>query len=85
VSLLNPHVYLDTVVLIGSIGARHPLPERLAFAGGAMAASIIWFVGLGYGAARLSPLFSRPSAWRALDILVGTVMWSIAASLIASA
>lgn len=84
-SLLNPHVYLDTVVLIGSLGARHPLPDRLAFAGGAMASSIIWFFSLGYGARRLRPFFSRPSAWRVLDVLVGAVMWSIAGSLLLAA
>ena len=80
-SLLNPHVYLDTVVLLGSIGAQFPL-ERLFFAFGAMLASFIWFFGLGYGAAYLAPLFKKPIAWKILDFLIGCVMWAIALSLI---
>src|SRR3546814_9300238 len=58
-SLLNPHVYLDTVVLLGGVAARYPAGERLAFALGAMLASCLWFYGLGYGARRLAPLFAR--------------------------
>jgi L-lysine exporter family protein LysE/ArgO len=81
-SLLNPHVYLDTVVLVGSIGAQHPLPERPFFAMGAMTASVLWFYGLAYGAAWLAPLFRRPAAWRILDFVIGGIMWAIAASLI---
>lgn len=80
-SLLNPHVYLDTVVLVGSVGAQHPAEERAAFALGASAASVGWFFGLAYGAAWLAPLFRRPAAWRLLDALVGCVMWAIAVSL----
>ena len=80
-SLLNPHVYLDTVVLVGSVGGQHPAEERTAFALGASAASVAWFFGLAYGAAWLAPLFRRPVAWRLLDTLVGCVMWAIAASL----
>ncbi len=80
-SLLNPHVYLDTVVLIGSVGARYPGVERLAFAVGAAVASLAWFFGLAYGATRLTPLFSSPRAWRVLDVFVGCVMWAIGASL----
>lgn len=79
---LNPHVYLDTIVLLGSVAAQYPGKARLAFAVGATAASIVWFVGLGYGAARLAPLFSRPAAWRILDLAIGCIMWAIAASLI---
>lgn len=82
ISLLNPHVYLDTVVLLGSLAAQHPAPERAWFTLGAMTASFIWFVGLGYGARLLAPLFSRPVAWRVLDLLIGVVMWSIAGSLV---
>lgn len=81
-SLLNPHVYLDTVVLLGSIGAQFPPSERLFFALGAMLASFIWFFGLGYGAAYLAPLFKKPIAWKILDFLIGCVMWAIALSLI---
>jgi L-lysine exporter family protein LysE/ArgO len=82
VSLLNPHVYLDTLVLVGSVGAHYPASERAAFALGAMLASFTWFFGLAYGASWLTPLFKRPAAWRILDVLIGAVMWTIAASLI---
>ena len=82
VSLLNPHALLDTVVLIGSVGAQYPVQQRAAFALGAMLASLTWFFSLAYGAARLAPLFQKPLAWRVLDLTVGCLMWSIAASLI---
>ncbi|WP_146344723.1 LysE/ArgO family amino acid transporter [Phaeobacter marinintestinus] len=78
---LNPHVYLDTVVLIGSISAQYE--DRLGFALGAMTSSLVFFFSLGYGAAFLAPLFARPSAWRILDALIGIVMWGIALKLIA--
>ncbi len=81
-SLLNPHVYLDTVVLVGSVGAHYQANERVFFALGAMLASCAWFFGLAYGAAWLAPLFQRPLAWRILDSIVGCIMWTIAASLI---
>jgi L-lysine exporter family protein LysE/ArgO len=81
-SLLNPHVYLDTVVLVGSVGAHYHANERVSFALGAVLASCTWFFGLAYGAAWLAPLFRRPLAWRILDIVVGCIMWTIAASLI---
>lgn len=81
VSLLNPHVYLDTVVLVGSVGARHAGAGRMAFAAGAALASFTWFFGLAYGSAWLAPLFRRPAAWRILDLAVGAIMWAIAASL----
>ena len=80
---LNPHVYLDTVVLLGSISAQYP--DKLAFAGGAMTASFVFFFSLGYGARLLAPLFARPSAWRVLDAGVGAVMWAIAIKLILGA
>jgi len=82
ISLLNPHVYLDTVVLLGSVAAQHPVPERAWFAFGAMTASLGWFAGLGYGARLLAPLFRRPAAWRFLDIFIGVIMWWIAGSLV---
>lgn len=85
VSLLNPHVYLDTVVLLGSIGGQFAGAARAAFGLGAVTASTVWFFGLAYGAARLGPLFRRPVAWRVLDVLIGVVMWSIAASLVRDA
>ena len=84
-SLLNPHVYLDTVILLGSVGARHPAIERPSFVLGASTASLLWFFGLAYGAALLAPLFRKPTTWRALDLLVGCVMWIIAAGLVRSA
>jgi L-lysine exporter family protein LysE/ArgO len=82
-TFLNPHVYLDTVLLVGSISARFQGEARLAFALGAMAASFVWFFSLGYGARLLAPLFARPAAWRVLDSLIGCVMWLLAAGLVA--
>ena len=79
-SLLNPHVYLDTVVLLGAIGAAFPAAERPAFAAGAMGASVLWFTALGYGATRLTPLFARPVAWKWIDGLAGTTMLVLSAS-----
>ncbi len=78
VSLLNPHMYLDTCVLIGSIGAQFPAQERSSFTGGAILASFVWFFSLSYGARYLVPLFKRPIAWKILDCIIGLVMWSIA-------
>lgn len=73
---LNPHVWLDTVVLLGAISARWE--DKSGFIAGAITASILFFFALGYGARWLLPLFARPMAWRVLDLLVGLVMWSIA-------
>ncbi|MDF1718231.1 MAG: LysE/ArgO family amino acid transporter [Antarcticimicrobium sp.] len=78
---LNPHVYLDTVVLVGSIAAQYD--DRLAFGLGAVTASFTFFFALGYGARLLAPLLARPGAWRALDAAIGLTMWAIAAKLIA--
>ena len=78
---LNPHVYLDTVVLLGSVSAQYP--DRLAFALGATTASFAFFFSLGYGARLLAPVFSRPAAWRLLDLIVGLTMLAIAAKLLA--
>jgi L-lysine exporter family protein LysE/ArgO len=83
-SLLNPHVYLDTVVLIGSVAAQVADDARLWFALGAACASALWFYGLAFGAARLAPWFRTPAAWRALDAAIGVVMLAIAAGLVAS-
>lgn len=80
-SLLNPHVYLDTVVLLGAIGGQQEGNGRLYFALGAMLASVIWFSSLGLGARYLTPLFSRPNAWRILDIIITLIMWALAISL----
>ncbi len=84
-SLLNPHVYLDTVVLLGAIGGSFPAPQRLSFAAGAMCASALWFSALGFGARKLSPLFARPSAWKWIDGLAGTTMLALSASVALSA
>jgi L-lysine exporter family protein LysE/ArgO len=81
-SLLNPHVYLDTVLLLGSIGARHPLTQRISFIAGACTASVLWFFGLSYGSAVLTPLFRKKITWRILDLLIGCVMLLIAVQLI---
>jgi len=81
-SLLNPHVYLDTVILLGGIAARYAAETRVAFALGAMTASGLWFYGLGYGARSLAPLFRSPRAWRLLDAFVGCVMAALAVSLV---
>ncbi len=80
---LNPHVYLDTVVLLGSIGAQQPGMGRHAFALGAGLASLTWFVALGYGAAAASRWLQRPIVWRAIDASVAVVMWAVAAQLLA--
>ncbi|WP_338074753.1 LysE/ArgO family amino acid transporter [Kineococcus vitellinus] len=81
---LNPHVYLDTVVLLGSIAQGHP-GRQWWFAAGAALASTAWFAALGYGAALLRPLFARPGAWRVLDAGIAVVMLALAASLLAAA
>ncbi|WP_322009612.1 LysE/ArgO family amino acid transporter [Paraburkholderia sp. J12] len=75
---LNPHVYLDTFLLIGTAGAREPESGRLAFALGAMSVSAVWFVALGYGARALAPLFRRAGAWRVLDGAIGGMVLLIA-------
>ena len=80
----NPHVWLDTVVLIGSIADRHA-PHRWAFGAGAAAASVAFFASLGYGARLLAPLFARPRAWVVLEVAVGLTMWAIALGLILGA
>ena len=81
-TFLNPHVYLDTVLLVGGLSGRYEGTARLAFALGAMSASFIWFFGLGYGARVLEPLFARPSAWRVLDGLIALVMAALSVSLL---
>ncbi len=77
---LNPHVYLDTLVLVGSVAAQSD--NRVAFGAGAMTASFVFFFSLGYGARALAPIFKRPRAWQGLDIFVGLLMWTIALALI---
>jgi L-lysine exporter family protein LysE/ArgO len=84
-TLLNPHVYLDTVLLMGSVGASQPGPLRAVFVAGAASASLLWFAGLGYGARLLTPLFARPAAWRVLDGIVAATMFVLAIALVRSA
>ncbi|MCQ4327292.1 LysE/ArgO family amino acid transporter [Pseudomonas stutzeri] len=81
VTLLNPHVYLDTVVLIGSLGAQQPEPG--AYTLGAASASTLWFLALALGGAWLAPWLARPLTWRLIDLGVAAMMFAIAAQLIA--
>jgi L-lysine exporter family protein LysE/ArgO len=77
---LNPHVYLDTVLLLGAIAQQHP--HRWLFGLGAAAASAVWFTALGAGAHRLAPVLARPSAWRILDALIAVIMLAVALTLV---
>ncbi len=77
---LNPHVYLDTVILLGTIASQ--FADKLAFALGAMSASFMFFFALGFGARLLQPLFVKPIAWKVLDVMIGLTMWAIALSLV---
>jgi L-lysine exporter family protein LysE/ArgO len=79
---LNPHVYLDTVVLLGAVGAQQPEGLRAAFAAGAGLASLMWFSLLGFGAAALAPWLARRGTWRAIDAVVALVMAAVAAQLL---
>ncbi len=81
---LNPHVYLDTVVLLGGFSGTWG-EQRWWFAAGAVAGSTLWFLALGYGAALLRPVFARPGAWRVLDGAIAAVMTALAVSLLAGA
>ena len=80
VTLLNPHVYLDTVLLIGSLGAQQTVPG--AYAAGAASASFLWFFALAVGAASLAPWLARPATWRVLDLGVALMMFVVAGQLI---
>ncbi|MDG2524572.1 LysE/ArgO family amino acid transporter [Stenotrophomonas sp. HITSZ_GD] len=73
-TFLNPHVYLDTMILLGSLSTRYPGAAQWAFALGACLASVVWFSALGFGARLLLPLFRKPVAWRVLDGLVAAFM-----------
>lgn len=79
-AFLNPHVYLDTVVLLGAVASQHSSP--LSFGVGAVIASFVFFFALGYGAQRIAHLFESATAWRVLDTFVALVMWTLAYSLI---
>ncbi|MGL1863516.1 MAG: LysE/ArgO family amino acid transporter [Pseudodesulfovibrio sp.] len=84
VTLLNPHVYLDTIVLMGSVSGQFAAPERYIFGMGAVVASTLWFITLTLGGQMLAPVFKRDITWRFLDGAVCLTMWTIAASLIHS-
>lgn len=81
-SLLNPHVYLDTVVLLGGIGGQYPEHDRYWFGAGAALFSFVWFFSLSLGARWLAPLFHRPVSWRVLDGFVCLMMWTLAGLLL---
>ena len=80
--LLHPHVYLDTVLLVGSIGAQQPAALQGWFIAGAAGASLAWFSLLGFGARWLAPWFARPKAWQVLDGLIGATMFALSALLV---
>ncbi len=80
--LLNPHVYIDTVMLLGSIAAQYETEQRLYFVAGAVLASFAWFFAIGYGARAIGPILRKPKAQKALDILIAIIMFTVAAQLI---
>jgi L-lysine exporter family protein LysE/ArgO len=81
-SLLNPHAILDTVVLVGGIGAQQEAADRPMFLLGAISFSGFWFFSLAFGASKLAPLFAKPVAWRVLDVLIALMMGAIGISLL---
>lgn len=81
-TFLNPHVYLDTIVLLGGVSSQYSGSMRITFAAGAAVSSFVWFFSLGYGAKVLAPLFARPSAWRLLDAFIALVMATLAITLL---
>ena len=81
---LNPHVYLDTLALLGALSTQHA-PHEWVFGAGAMTGSVAFFTALGFGARLLAPVLARPRAWVVLEVLIGLVMWAIAASLVIKA
>jgi len=80
-TFLNPHVYLDTVLLIGGASSRYASDDRVAFALGAALASFLFFFALGYGARRLSSVLDRPESWRVIDMGIACVMFAIAGAI----
>lgn len=83
-TFLNPHVYLDTVVLLGGLSAQYEGTGRIAYATGASLASFVWFFSLGYGARLFAPLFAKSASWRVLDSFIAIIMWSLAIKLVYS-
>lgn len=82
ITLVNPHVYVDTVVVVGGIGGTLTLAGKLWFLSGALVASFVWFFGVGYGARLISPLFERPRTWQVFNLLTGVVMFWIGTGLL---
>lgn len=82
VTWLNPHAYLDTVVLLGSFANTYTAPDRWFLTAGAITASLIWFLSLGFGARLLAPVFAKPKAWKILDSAIALVMTALAATLL---
>lgn len=82
-TFLNPHVYLDTVVLVGSIANARPQGEQAAFASGATLASFVWFFAIGYGAGALRPWLAQPKVWRGIDFAIAAIMFMLAGKLLA--
>lgn len=81
-SVLNPHVYLDTVVLLGSVAVQETPDNQIIFAAGAVTSSFVWFFSLAFGGQWLQPWFQNPSTWRLLDFIIGVIMWTIALMLV---
>ncbi|MEG0041201.1 MAG: LysE family transporter, partial [Massilia sp.] len=81
-SLLNPHVYLDTVVLLGAVGSSLAASERSSFALGAITASALWFSAIGLGARRFASTLARPGVWRVIEALTGAAMLVLAVLLV---
>ncbi|NBR54337.1 MAG: amino acid transporter, partial [Rhodobacteraceae bacterium] len=83
---LNPHVYLDTLGIVGAVSTGYPeVADKIAFGIGSASASFVFFFSLGYGARLLAPLLKKPRAWQIIEIVIGATMWAIALGLILSA
>lgn len=82
ITLLNPHVYIDTVVIVGGIGGTLNFEQKVQFLIGALICSFLWFFGVGYGAGLLSPYFEKRRTWQILDSITGLIMYGIALSLL---
>ena len=82
ITFLNPHVYIDTVVILGVVGGKLAFSEKIAFLFGALSCSFIWFFGIGYGAGFFAPYFAKHRTWQILDFITGVIMFVIAASLV---
>lgn len=84
VTFLNPHAYIDTIMVIGSVGGQYQGATKMYFMAGTMLASVVWFSAVAIGAAKLSPQLSKPRIKCSIDIIIGIIMWFIAWSLIAT-